>query len=157
MRPSAHASTARQGIVGRTLTYTRGLCRVVLGRDFRIGTKVGLFHTRFQFRLFFFLLQNVSSTIMASKLGQIDLLLSLLFPRWSPHFPPTWPTGMSELSELAYIVSDCREMGQIRDFSDQILVHFGSPEPKCTKIWSEKVPDLSHLNFVPIFRSSCTA
>ena len=45
MRSTGHAPTARQGIVGRTLayTYTRGLCRLVLGRDFRFGTKVDFF------------------------------------------------------------------------------------------------------------------
>ena len=35
-------------------------------------------------------------------------------------------------------------MGQIRAFSDQISVHL-TRGAKCTEIWSEEAPDLSHL------------
>ena len=60
------------------------------------------------------------------------------------HLERIWPTlGPNLATNLA----------QIGSYSDQIWVHFGSLsqnllksyKPKCTEIWYEKVPDLSHL------------
>ena len=59
---------------------------------------------------------------------------------WRPTHTST--PGMSYLASVSQITNKWDISGT---FSDQISAHFGSSEPKCAEIWSEKDPDMSHL------------
>ena len=70
-------------------------------------------------------------------------------------FPNLWQSGSGLAGSgtpvsvlLGYVRHGCQiwaQMRQIRDFFRSDFRTFWLGEPKCSEIWSEKVPDLSHL------------